>query len=97
MKKTTSCKPVISTKCSNIEYQECTEEPIEECVEREMMIPTQEKEHKKKCLLPDDSVPRQGRVVVQGRGEQRQGRTPSQMPKTILPTIISTPTPHKEI
>ena len=65
---------MISTKCSNIEYQECTEEPVEECVEREMMIPTQEKEHKKKCLLPDDSVPRQGRLVVQGRGEQRQGR-----------------------
>ena len=84
MKKTTSCKPVISTKCSNIEYQECTEEPIEECVEREMMIPTQEKEHKKKCLLPDDSVPRQGRVVVQGRGEQRQGRTPSQIPIIIF-------------
>ena len=74
VKKTTSCKPVISTKCSNIEYQECTEEPVEECVEREMMIPTQEKEHKKKCLLPDDSVPRQGRLVVQGRGEQRQAR-----------------------
>ena len=34
----------------------------------------QEKQHKKKCLLPDDSVPRSGRLVVQGRGEQRQGR-----------------------
>ncbi len=34
--------------------QECQEEPVEECVEQEMMVPTQEKEHKKKCLLPDD-------------------------------------------
>ena len=41
------------------------------------MIPTQEKEHKKKCLLPDGAgsppTPRQARLaVVQGRGEGRK-------------------------
>ena len=34
--------------------QECKEEPREVCEDREMMVPSQEKEHKKKCLLPDD-------------------------------------------
>ena len=60
--------------------QECSEEPVEECAQQEMMVPTQEKEHKKKCLLPDDGsfgtgntepapAPRQSRTLnVQGRG-----------------------------
>ncbi len=51
---TTDCRPVVSTKCQTLEYQECQEEPEERCEEREVMVPTQEKEHKKKCLLPDD-------------------------------------------
>lgn len=47
-----------------------------------MMIPTQEKEHKKKCLLPDGAgspspAPRQARLaVVQGRGESRDRKRP---------------------
>ena len=56
MKQTTSCKPVVSTKCQNIKYQECKEEPKETCEDRDMMIPQQEKEHKKKCLLPDNGI-----------------------------------------
>ena len=47
---------MVSTKCQNIKYQECKEEPKETCEDRDMMIPNQEKEHKKKCLLPDNGI-----------------------------------------
>merc|ERR1719412_1785916 len=56
VKNTTDCKPVVSTKCGTVQYQECTEEPIETCEEVEMRIPKQEKELKRKCLLPDDGA-----------------------------------------
>merc|ERR1712038_274355 len=54
VKHVTACNPVVSTKCANINYQECAELPEETCEEIEMQLPRQEKEHKKKCLLPDD-------------------------------------------
>jgi len=56
VKNTTDCKPVVSTKCGTVQYQECTEEPQETCEEVEMRIPKQEKELKRKCLLPDDGA-----------------------------------------
>jgi len=56
VKHTTDCKPVVSTKCGNVQYQECTEEPEEKCEEVEMSVPKQEKQLKKKCLLPDDGA-----------------------------------------
>merc|ERR1739844_485227 len=56
VKHTSSCKPVVSTKCSNIDYQECAEVPEETCETIDMKVPKQEKEHKKKCLLPDDGT-----------------------------------------
>merc|ERR1739844_672518 len=54
VKHVTACNPIVSTKCANINYQECAELPEETCEEIEMQLPRQEKEHKKKCLLPDD-------------------------------------------
>merc|ERR1739844_513920 len=54
VKHVTACNPVVSTKCANINYQECAELPEETSEEIEMQLPRQEKEHKKKCLLPDD-------------------------------------------
>lgn len=79
VKHTSSCEPVPSTKCQTIEYQECSEEAVETCKDQEIMVPSQEKEHKKKCLLPDDGIngvgpaPRQAKVLknVEGRGEQK--------------------------
>jgi len=56
VKHTTGCKPVTSTKCGDVEFQECTEEPEESCEEVEMRIPKQEKQLKKKCLLPDEGA-----------------------------------------
>lgn len=56
VKHTTNCKPTTSTKCQNINYQECAEVPQEMCETIDMKVPNQEKEHKKKCLLPDDGT-----------------------------------------
>ncbi|XP_040583609.1 uncharacterized protein [Lepeophtheirus salmonis] len=56
VKHSTNCVPVKQTKCKTLVYQECEEEPVENCSEQEIMIPVQEKEHKKKCLLPDDGT-----------------------------------------
>lgn len=56
VKHTTDCKPSTNTKCKNISFQECHQEPRENCTEIEIMIPEQEFKHKKKCLLPDDGT-----------------------------------------
>ena len=47
----TDCKPKTSQKCNEIEYMECTEEEKQECPKTTVQMPTQEFEHKKKCLL----------------------------------------------
>ena len=52
----TDCKPKTSQKCNEIEYMECTEEEKQECPKTTVQMPTQEFEHKKKCLLPDDGT-----------------------------------------
>jgi hypothetical protein len=75
IKHTTNCEPATSTKCQSIEYQECSEEPVEDCSDQEMMVPVQEKEHKKKCLLPDGAgSPSQGAQARAGRLAVVQGR-----------------------
>ena len=37
--------------------QECTEVPDEQCEEKDIKVPKQEKEHKKKCLLEGEVSP----------------------------------------
>merc|ERR1712018_411108 len=54
VKHTANCKPVTSTKCQSITCTECAEIPQETCETVQMQVPKQEKEHKKKCLLPDN-------------------------------------------
>jgi len=71
VKHTTNCEAVTSTKCANINYQECAEVPEEKCETVEMQVPMQEKEHKKKCLLPDDGV--NGNVGPTARGAKALG------------------------
>lgn len=66
VKHTTDCKPVTSTKCGSVQYQECTEEPEETCEEVEMRIPKQERELKKKCLLPDDGAGVNAAITARG-------------------------------
>ena len=47
-------------------FQECTEEPEEKCEEVEMSVPKQEKQNRKKCLLPDEGA--NVNAAVTGRG-----------------------------
>jgi len=54
VKHTTACEPKVSQKCATVTYQECQELPEETCESVDTQVPFQEKEHKKKCLLPDD-------------------------------------------
>jgi hypothetical protein len=54
VKHTTSCEPKVTNKCKDIQFQECNEVPDPQCKKKEVKIPKQEKEHKKKCLLADD-------------------------------------------
>ena len=46
-----NCKPVKSTKCATVTYQDCTMEPSEEdnCGVT-VPVPEQNKVHQKKCL-----------------------------------------------
>jgi len=66
VKHTTDCKPVTSTKCGNVQFQECSEEPEETCEEVEMRVPRQEKQLKKKCLLPDDGAGVNAAITARG-------------------------------
>jgi len=56
VKHATSCEPKVTNKCQNIAFQECNEIPTEKCETKDVKIPKQEKEHKKKCLLADDNA-----------------------------------------
>lgn len=69
VKHTTSCEPAVSTKCKNIEYQICSEVPKENCTTIDVMIPTQKKVHKKKCLLPDNGQFGTNSVELDGEEE----------------------------
>ena len=49
-----------------LQFQECTEEPQEKCEEVEMSVPKQEKQLKKKCLLPDDGANVNAAITARG-------------------------------
>ena len=51
VKKKTLCEPQTKEKCEEIEYTETKQIPEEICTEEYIRVPTQEKEHKRKCLM----------------------------------------------
>jgi len=57
VKSTTHCEAVSRPDCKYVTYQECKEVPMESCQPKDVHRPTQEKIHRKKCLLPDDPTP----------------------------------------
>jgi len=54
IKNTTSCKSETRPDCKSITFQECREVPVSNCKPKKVHVPTQEKLHRKKCLLPDE-------------------------------------------
>lgn len=56
VKHTNACQPKVSNKCQSIQFQECKEIATEKCENKDVKVPKQEKEHKKKCLLADDNA-----------------------------------------
>lgn len=56
VKHTSSCLPKVTNKCQSIQFQECKEIASEKCETKDVKVPKQEKEHKKKCLLADDNA-----------------------------------------
>jgi hypothetical protein len=57
VKSTTNCISKTRNDCKHIYFQECREIPIPTCEPKYVHKPTQAKEHKKKCLLPDNPPP----------------------------------------
>jgi len=53
VKSTTDCKAIPRNDCKVVRYQECKEIPVPVCEPHTVHAPTQEKIHRKKCLLPD--------------------------------------------
>merc|ERR1719205_421938 len=53
VKSTTNCISKVRNDCKHIYYQECKEIPVPTCEPKYVHKPTQELNHKKKCLLPD--------------------------------------------
>merc|ERR1712226_1214444 len=54
VKSTTSCQSQTRPDCKKVEFQECQEVPVTNCEPKTVHKPTQEKLHRKKCLLPDE-------------------------------------------
>merc|ERR1712038_2240713 len=54
VKSTTSCQSQTRPDCKKVEFQECREVPVTNCEPKTVHKPTQEKLHRKKCLLPDE-------------------------------------------
>jgi len=54
VKSSSSCETQTRPDCKSINYQECREVPVTNCNPKSVHKPTQEKLHRKKCLLPDD-------------------------------------------
>merc|ERR1719220_1770929 len=54
VKKTTNCRTEVRPDCKQIKYQTCREVPVTNCKSKQIHAPTQEKLHRKKCLLPDE-------------------------------------------
>jgi len=53
-KSTTDCKTQTRPDCKTISWHECREVPVTKCEPKSVHIPTQERLHRKKCLLPDE-------------------------------------------
>eukprot|EP00090_Calanus_glacialis_P018919 TRINITY_DN2922_c0_g1_i1.p1 TRINITY_DN2922_c0_g1~~TRINITY_DN2922_c0_g1_i1.p1 ORF type:complete len:340 (-),score=58.63 TRINITY_DN2922_c0_g1_i1:150-1142(-) len=53
VKSSSSCETQTRPDCKSITYQECREIPVTNCNPKSVHKPTQEKLHRKKCLLPD--------------------------------------------
>merc|ERR1712066_436004 len=54
VKHSTSCESQTRPDCTKIKFQECVEVPVTNCEPKTVHKPTQEKLHRKKCLLPDE-------------------------------------------
>jgi len=51
---TTDCTSTTRPDCKTISWQECREVPVTNCQAKSVHVPMQEKQHRKKCLLPDE-------------------------------------------
>merc|ERR1719309_1271919 len=54
VKSSSNCKTQTRPDCKSITYQECKEIPVTNCNPKTVHKPTQERLHRKKCLLPDE-------------------------------------------
>jgi len=54
VKNTTHCVAKARNDCKYLKWQECREEAVTSCQPKLVHVPTQEKIHRKKCLLPDN-------------------------------------------
>ena len=54
VKSSTSCQSQTRPDCKRVTWQECREVPVTNCEAKTVHKPTQEKLHRKKCLLPDE-------------------------------------------
>lgn len=61
---TNNCEAISTRKCKTIEYKECFETPTEKCHDVNITIPWQHYEHKKKCLLTEDSESGKPKVLI---------------------------------
>jgi hypothetical protein len=81
VKSTTNCISKVRNDCKHIYYQECKEIPVPTCEPKYVHKPTQELNHKKKCLLPDDpptpsyGAPQAAPAPSYGAPSTRRGRT----------------------
>ena len=67
-------------------FQECEEVQSEKCQQKDVKVPKQIKEHKKKCLLPDDdALPSE--ATTTGPDESKPVTAPSSYYNTGYPQI----------
>merc|ERR1712150_413256 len=92
VKHATSCEPKVTNKCQSIAFQECNEIPTEKCEKRDVKIPKQEKEHKKKCLLADDNALPASATAAPATSQQSQSY-PTPSPAAPQPTYPAAPAP----
>ena len=53
VKSANHCEATERPDCKEVSYQECRQVPVYSCKPTHVHAPTQEKLHRKKCLLPD--------------------------------------------
>ncbi|XP_023322204.1 uncharacterized protein LOC111696726 isoform X2 [Eurytemora carolleeae] len=54
VKHSTACETQTRPDCKTIQWQACREVPVKNCKPKSVHVPTQERLHRKKCLLPDE-------------------------------------------